>query len=881
MTELPTGTVTFLFTDIEGSTRLLQELGDGYRAVQDRHANLVRAAISEHEGHEVRTEGDSFFVAFRTPVQAVRAAVDAQRRLTNGEWPHGRSPRVRMGLHTGEGVLGGGDYLGIDVNRAARIAAAGHGGQVLLSDATRGLLHDALPEGVGVRDLGTHTLKDFGEPRRLFDLVIEELPSDFPPIRTTEGPRRVSLPAPRTTFVGRERELNDIRDLLAKVRLLTLTGPGGTGKTRLALRAAADQVDRTEDGVFLVDLSAVMDPQLVASTIATALGVRQEPGTDLLDTLAGHLRDRDVLLVLDNVEQVVESAPVVDRLLNAAPRLRVLATSRVPLHLSGEHEYFVRPLPLPDPNRSELTALTTCESVILFMERAAAVRRGFRVNEENAASVSEIARRLDGLPLAIELAASRVKVLSPQALLERLERRLPLLTGGPRDLPERQRTLRNAIEWSHDLLEPEERRLFARLAAFRGGWSLETAEEVAGPGLGIDVVDTLASLVDKSLVRQSESRDGDVRFRMLDTIHEFASERLAASDEEDEIRRRHAEHTRDLAEEAEPHLMGEAQTEWLARLEQEHDNVRAALDRSEAVGDAQTALRTAAAIWRFWQLRGHLAEGRIRLERILSLPGAAAGDADRARALSALGGVAYWQGDYAAIEPLYQEAVDIARDVGEPRLLSRALFDLSFVPMVTEQDVDRQERLLREALTESDPHDLPLKAQLLTGLGFAHLFRGGDPADAIGPIEESVAIFRELGDRVQTAESLIGLAGVRLLRGEPEAARELLGEAVTLLADPNSPVMVGITLASVAVLEALQGDSVNAARMFGAWDRIRDQGGGGPPLFALSRLIGDPEGEARAALGDEAFELARAEGYAMTMEQAHAYALELARRPGR
>jgi len=783
-----------------------------------------------------------------------------------------------MGLHTGEGVLGGGDYIGIDVNRAARIAAAGHGGQVLLSDATRSLVEDALPEGVGVRDLGSHALKDFDEPRHLFDLVIEGLPADFPPIRTLERSGRTSLPAPRSSFVGREGELEEIRDLLAEVRLLTLTGPGGTGKTRLALRAAADQVERVQDGVFLADLSAVTEPELVPPTIATALGIRQDPATDLGDTLVRHLLDREVLLVLDNVEQVVEAAPFVDRLLNAAPRLRVLATSRVPLHLSGEHEYLVGPLPLPDPEGPELETVTACESVMLFGERAAALRRGFRVDEENAASVAEITRRLDGLPLAIELAASRIKMLSPQALLERMERRLPLLTGGPRDLPERQRTLRGAIEWSHDLLEPEERRLFARLAAFRGGWTLEAAEEVAGRGLASDLIDGLGSLVDQSLVRQEQSRQGEVRFRMLETIHEFAAERLADSGEENEFRRRHAEHVRDLAEEAELHLMGEGQARWLDRLEREHDNVRAALDWAEDSGEAEIAMRTAGAIWRFWQQRGHLAEGRGRLERILALPAARVRGIARARALGALGGLAYWQNDYEVIGPVYQEAVEIAREAGDQRVLARALFDLSFVPLVTNQpDFDRERELLQEALAMAPDDDLALRGQILTGFGYLPAFRGQDPGPGIESIEKALAIHRELGDRMLTAENLIGLAGLKLLIGDADGAWRTLREAVEILDDPHSPVMLAMALASLSILADQNDDHRETARLLGAWARIKAEGGGAPPTFALS-LFGDPEGDARAALGDEAFERAHAEGYAMTMDQARAYTQELAGR---
>jgi predicted ATPase/class 3 adenylate cyclase len=876
MADLPTGTVTFLFTDIEGSTRLLQELGDGYQAVQDRHSELVLEAIRAHEGHVVRTEGDSFFVSFSSPVQAVRATVEAQRRLSTAAWPHGRALRVRMGLHTGEGVLGGGDYIGIDVNRAARIAAAGHGGQVLLSHATRGLVDHGLPEGVEIRDLGSHALKDFDEPRHLFDLVIEGLPAAFPPIRTGEGRPRASLPTPRTSFVGRERELEEVGNLLGETRLLTLTGSGGTGKTRLALRVAADQVERVEDGVFMVDLSSVTAPEMVAPTIATALGIRQDPATDLIDTLGEHLRDRDVLLILDNMEQVVEAANVVDRLLTDAPRVRILATSRVPLHLSGEHEYLVRPLPLPDPDRQELESLTTCESVMLFVERAAAVRRGFRIDEDNAESVAEIARRLDGLPLAIELAASRVKVLSPQALQERLERTLPLLTGGPRDLPERQRTLRAAIEWSHNLLQPVEQRLFARLAAFRGGWTLEAAEEVAGPDLGSDVVDGLGSLVDKSLIHQGQSRHESMWFRMLETIHEFAAERLAESGEEDEIRRRHAAFVRALAEEAEPHLMGEGQSMWLERLELEHDNIRAALDWSETTGDAEAALRTSAAIWRFWQLNGHLTEGRTRLERILAMPGASTRNALRARALGALGGILYWQADYGDLESVYQEAVDIAREVGDRRLLSRALFDLSFVPLVTAQDFEGQERLLDEARAEADPGDRALQAQLLTGVSFSRMLQGGDPAELERSIEEALAIHRELGDPLLTAENLLTLAGFRLLSGDREAARDGLRQTVAILAGRSTSVMLMMALYAAAVLEANTSDQpVRAGRLFGAVNRLKDEGGGSPPSFVVATFLGDPEAKVRSALGDEAFERAHSEGYAMTTKQAHAYVLEV------
>ena len=884
MSDLPTGTVTFLFTDIEGATRLLQELGEGYRAVQDRHSEIIREAVEAHGGQEVRTEGDSFFIAFRTARQAVGAAVAAHRGLAAEAWPHGRPLRVRMGMHTGEGALGGGDYIGIDVNRAARIAAAGHGGQVLLSDATRILVGTGLPQGVAVRTLGRYRLKDFDEPEPLHDLVLDGLPADFAPLRTLGAARRTNLPPPRTSLIGREREIAEIGELLTGTRLLTLTGPGGTGKTRLALRVAADLLERVEDGVYMVDLSSITDPALVLSNIASSLGVREEPGPDLFDTLAEYFRDRDLLLVLDNFEHVIEAAPAIGRLLDAGPRLRVLATSRAPLRLSGEQEYLVGPLALPDASRrADLDILAGSESVKLFVERAASVRRDFRLTAENAAVVAEIVRRVDGLPLAIELAAGRVKMLSPHALLDRLEHRLPLLSGGLRGVPERQRTLRAAIEWSYDLLDLDDRRLFARLAVFRGGWTLELAETVCGPGLGSEVLDGLSSLVEKSLVRREETHDGNVRFRMLETIYEYAAQRLHESGDLEEIATRHAHHMRDLAEEAEPQLASEDQAIWLDRLEREHDNVRAALDWSEAATDVDTALRTAAAIWRFWQLSAHLTEGRARLERILALSGAETRrSALTVRALGALGGILYWQNDYEAMSRAYEQAVEIAREVGNPSLLARALFDLSFAPFVTAQDFEAQERLLGEALSVAPEDDRLLRAEISTYLGFIIAFKGGDPAVGIESVEKAIAIYRAHGDRLLTAQHLFTLAGLRLMGGDSGAAREDLRQSVALLAElPRPPVVsVAMGLAAAAYVASYDGDHERVARLLGVLSRISDEGVGSPPPVFV-RQFGDPEGAARAALGDDAFERAHAEGYAMTIDQAGSYANEVVAPPRR
>jgi predicted ATPase/class 3 adenylate cyclase len=869
---LPTGTVTFVFTDIERSTRLLQRAGDAYRNLLATHDGILRDAIAAGGGVAVQTEGDSFFAAFPTAVGAVDATIQAQQTLSRQSWPDDHVVRVRMGVHTGQGVLGGENYIGLDVHRAARIAAAGHGGQVLVSGATRGLVEHALPRGVGLRDLGLHRLKDIEQPEHLHQLLIEGLPDAFPPIRTLSA-RITNLPLERTSFVGREHEVMTATGLLEHARLLTLTGPGGIGKTRLALKIAADQLGRFADGVYLADLSAITDAGLVPAAIAAALTVREEPGRALLDSLADRLRDSHVLLVLDNLEQVIDAASIVGRLLDAAPRLTALATSRVPLHISGEQEYQVQPLALPDPDAPlDLRTLARNEAVALFMQRAAAVRPGTQLTAENAPSITQIALRLEGLPLAIELAASRAKILAPDAILARLGTRLGLLTTGASDLPERQRTLRSTIEWSHDLLAPEERRLFARLATFRGGWTLEAAEAVCATGLRIEVLDGLTTLVDHSLVRSDERAERDTRFTMLETIQEFAAERLALSGEEAEVQRRHAEHFRDLAEESERHLTREDRVAWLGRLAGETDNLRTALDWAERTGETDAGLRTAAAIWRFWQQRGYLSEGRGRLERLLAMAGAATPRRLRARALGAVGGIAYWQNDYPPTRAAYEEAVDIAREVGDPGLLASTLLDLSFVPYL-EREPARAEPILREGLTAAEEAgDRVLMAEFLSSLGFLEVIRG-NPIGAIEPRRAAIEMLRTEGMAWKVADSLTGLGMITRATGDIDTARRHLREALAMFAEAHDTLMISMVLRGLALVANDDGLHVRSARLTGASARIRDEVGGGIPPELTGRW-GDPEQDAREALGETAYDRARAEGYEMDTDAAVAYALE-------
>jgi predicted ATPase/class 3 adenylate cyclase len=835
MSELPTGTVTFLFTDIEGSTRLLRALGpSAYRAAQDRHGVILRRAIAAGGGTEIRTEGDSFFAVFPTAPGALRAAVTAQRELTAESWSDGTAIRVRMGLHSGEGRRGGDDYVGIDVNRAARIAAAGHGGQILLSDATRALVEQALPEGTTIRRLGMHRLKDIAEPERLHDLVVDGLPADFPPIRSV-AVTPTNLPPERTSFVGRGADVARILELSAETRLLTVTGPGGTGKSRLALKVGERRLDHFPDGVFLVSLSSVIDPTLVPSAISSALGVREDPSRPLMDAVVDELRERRTLLVLDNFEQIVEAASVVDRLLVDAPRVEVLATSRVPLRISGEQEYRLGPLALPNPDQTnDLDALRGSEAVALFVDRTVAVRPDFRLTEENALAVAAITARLDGLPLAIELATSRARVLSPTELLERLDPRLPLLSGGSRDVPERQRTLRSTMEWSHDLLPPPEQRLFARLAAFVGGWTLVAAEAVCGHGLEIDVLDGLETLVEHSLVRADRQPNGDTRFRMLETIGEFAAERLARGGEETEIRRRHTWHVDEMAESAEPDLL-HGDRAWLDRLEAELDNIRRAIRWSIESGEAEPGLRIAGALWRFWQFRDHLAEGRGWTEQLLSLPAANDPTTPRARALGALGSLAYYLADWEAARAPYEESLAIAQAVGDEEAESQAAFNLSFIPLLAGDFRSAKDLLLRAREIEISRGDHVHLAHVNTALALA-MFRGGDLDGAKGLLQEALPTFVAAGDQWGVMFAAGQLGGIALRRGDIGLARSLMVQSLDAAEASGARGPAAVALRGLAGLYIRAGDLERGVRLEGAALRLFEVSRSGEPPSPLTGL---------------------------------------------
>jgi predicted ATPase len=725
--ELPTGTVTLLFTDIAGSTRLLEELGEGYADALAEHRRLLRATFARHRGVEVDTQGDAFFVAFAKASDALAAAAEAQTALAAAG-----AIRIRIGMHTGEPTRTDAGYVGMDVNRAARIAAAGHGGQILLSQSTRQLID------VGeLVDLGEHRLKDVGT-LRLFQVGHEQ----FQPLKSLGN---TDLPLPPTRLVGRKREVADLLRLLGTERsaLVTIVGPGGIGKTRLALEAAAEVAPAFGDGVSFIDLSAVREPGLVEPTIVAQLG--------LLGRLVDHLRERELLLVLDNLEQVVEVGSELAALLEASPRLAILATSREPLRVRAEVEY-----PLPP--------LAEAAAVELFGQRAHAIDPEFDATYER---LTELCDRLERMPLAIELAAARVKVLSADELLVRLDRRLPLLTAGPRDAPARQRTLRATIEWSYELLDEDERRLFMSLGVFAGGWVFDAAEQVCDADL-----DVLQSLADKSLIR---SEDG--RFRMLETICEYALERLEESGELEHLRARHAEHFLRLGLRAEPELTGAQQHVWLERLATDYENLRAALEWCATARPAD-GLRLASALVLFWFNRTLYRDGLHWLEEVLA---STEDNATPARAGALWGAGFLWTlvGDAERAKPRLESGLELARQLNDTAIVARSLAVIGLLAFF-QNDAQRSRALLEEsAETARLAGDKWALADALGTLGSIYPLQGEfDLAETAGA--EAGAIAREYGDRQGIRMANFGLALTASMRGDLGRARTLSEEGLTI-----------------------------------------------------------------------------------------------------
>jgi predicted ATPase/class 3 adenylate cyclase len=782
MAAQPTGTVTLFFSDIDGSTRLLEHLGrERYADALAQHQDILRRAFAGNEGYEVDYEGDAFFATFPSAGQAVEAAVAAQRNLENAAWPGDVSLRVRIGLHTGEPLAVPPKYVGLDVHRAARIMAAGHGGQVLLSERTAALVDEELPEGVSITDLGEHRLKDLSRPQRLYELTVDGLTSDFPPLKTLGG-RATNLPAQPNRLIGRREELEDVARALRgqKTRLVTLVGPGGTGKTRLALHAAAELADEFADGVFVVFLASLEEPALVLDAIATTLGLRPRGGETIEDALVSYLAERNVLVLLDNFEHLLGAAPTVSWMLATAPRLSLFVTTREPLHVTAERVFDIGPLSIPSSEVSSPARALEHDAVALFVERATAAKADFVLDVDNMDAVTEICVRLDGLPLAIELAAARVRAFSPAALLTRLDQRLALLTGGARDTDERQRTLRGTIAWSHDLLSAHEKMLFARLAVFAGGCRPSEAEEVCNidGDIEIDTLDGLSSLADKSLLRVREDHDGEPRFWILETIREYAFERLQDAEAADAMRGKHAAAYTALVEQAEAELRGPQQLVWLRRLDAEQDNLRAAITWA-LEHDLDTALRLTGSLYQYWEFRGLWNEG-IR-----------------------------WT----------TGALERASDSPRGGTYARALFSAGFLLQIPGRSDESQELLGQALLAFSELDDRERMAYALGEMGWAKVWRAElDEARLLFERARSLAL--ESGDRWLPAHSALGLAAC-LTEGpiDPSAllaAEELQQESLRLCQEAGDEIMATRARGNLGWIALIREDYADAKVLFEA-----------------------------------------------------------------
>ena len=818
--KLPSGTITLLFTDIEGSTKLAQQYPDRWESLRARHYTILKSAIESHNGYIFQIIGDAFCAAFHTAGEALQAALKSQVDLNAENW--GDTPvKVRMGIHTGKAeIQEDGDYSGyVTLCHVQRLMSAGHGGQTLISQTTQDLVCDELPQGISLRDLGEHRLKDLARPEHIFQLLWTDLPADFPALKTLDTFSN-NLPVQLTSFIGREKEINEVKRLLNEKRLVTITGPGGTGKTRLALQTATDLIDAFPNGIWLVELAPLSDPTFLPQTIATALGVREQQGRPLQDTLIDYLREKNLLLILDNCEHLVDAcASLADALLHACPGLKILTSSREALSISGEVPYRLPSLSTPDTrNLPPTPALLQYEAVRLFSERAATALPDFTITDGNASALAQVCRRLDGIPLAIELAAARVRMLSVEQIAARLDDSFRLLTGGSRTALPRLQTLQALIDWSYDLLSKSERSLLCWLSVFAGGWSLEAAEAVcAWEGAGMDVLDLLTQLVNKSLVVVENEKGEDARYRLLDTVRQYVREKLAKMGEGAQVRTRHLAYFLEFAEEAEPHLNRDEQLNWLRQLEREHDNLRTALEWAmDGVGDDPSAppeagLRLANALYLFWLFGGYWQEARDWYGRALAASGQSERTVARARAL---GRASYFEDNLKQGVSLLDESLALCRALEDKPGIAFAL-NVKASQFAFMDDSSSTRVFLEESLALyselGDQTGIALALLLLGGIaGYSEL----NLLDARQYHNESLKLYRESGDRRGAAFALNCLGDLALNQDDPLAAGGFFEESLSLARELGYKHGTAMCLTNLGLVALWQGNYPQAVKLF-------------------------------------------------------------------
>jgi predicted ATPase/class 3 adenylate cyclase len=904
MAEPPSGTVTFLFSDVEGSTQLLERHGAAMGSALARHHELFEQIVERHGGVIFETVGDAVYAAFSDAGAAAAAAVEAQRALADEDWGSIGRMAVRIAIHTGSVERRGDHYFGSALFRVARLQALGYGEQTLLSGVTAKLAADALPAGASLRDLGSHRLKDLGEPEHVYQLDHSGLRTEFPALKSLDAHPH-NLPVQLSSFIGREAEVAELGQLVGRERVITLLGPGGIGKTRLALQVAAEQLEAFPEGVFLVDLSPVRDPELVPGAIAAALGLRERPDQPIRATLAEHLASRRILLVLDNLEQLLPAAAAsVAELLGSTHDLRLLVTSRAALRIRGEREYGVAPLAVGAADRLEDEVPP---AVALFLERARAMRSDLQITAETGPIIAAICERLDGLPLAIELAAARLRLFSLAQLDQRLTERLPLLTGGARDLPKRQQTLRAAIAWSDELLSEAERRLFARVGVFMGGFSIEAAEAVAASDLADDVLDSISALVDQSLVRAIDGPTDEPRFTMLETIREYAVERAEDLGELAAAARRHAEYLLDLAERESPNVHRAGGREVLKRLDADYQNLRAALGFAIEHREEQLAIRLVCGLWNVWDGTYRWREGLALTERVLGLPEGAP-SSPRAEAVLTAGILCLRLGKLEEGRRYAERSLALYRRLGDRRGTARALHiaapyenPAAAIAMLQESLAIQREvghdaqasTLYDLALLELDRDNLPAAAKWATeALSVARVEGDEDVvAGALdilgalrfwgGELEDADALFRQAedllrgDDGVHMAEVLSDSAAVAAERGDRARAERLLARVLTMMRGVDWAERMYANVLEAAALVTMTANPLASATLWGTADALRERDR--TPRFPVdARFVAERVRLVRAAATDSEFDASYQRGLKLSADEAMAMVEQIA-----